>query len=143
MGNSQGTYLGSNIPQENIWDFAKQPDVVVINLGTNDSSYVKSDSAKKEEYTAAYVAFLKQVREKNPDAVIFATLGIMGADLYSCIEDAVECYVTETGDNKVHTMKFDTQSAEDGIAADWHPSEKTHEKAAEKLSGKIKEVMDW
>lgn len=143
MGNSPGTYLGSFVPQDTPWEFSKQPDVVVINLGTNDNSYVKNDSAKKEEFTTAYVAFLKQIREKNPDAVIFATLGIMGAELYSCIEDAVERYVEETGDAKVHTMKFDTQSMADGIAADWHPSEKTHEKAAEKLSGKIKEVMGW
>ena len=30
-------------------------------------------------------------------------------------------------------MMFENQSMDDGIAADWHPSEKTHEKAAEKL----------
>ncbi len=143
MGNSWGTYLGNFIPQETAWDFSKQPDVVVINLGTNDNSYVKNDSTKKEEYTVAYVAFLKQIRQKNPDATIFATLGIMGAELYPCVEDAVERYVTETGDTKVCTMKFDTQSMADGIAADWHPSEKTHEKAAEKLSQKIKETMGW
>lgn len=144
MGNSSGTYLADYVAQETAWDFARrQPDAVVINLGTNDNSYVKNDAAKKEEYTLAYVAFLKQVREKNPDAVIFATLGIMGAELYPCIEDAVDRYVKETGDAKVHTMKFDTQSMADGIAADWHPSEKTHEKAAEKLAAKIKEVMGW
>lgn len=144
MGNSGGTYQGSFVAQETVWDFAKrQPDVVVINLGTNDNSYVKNDAAKKEEYTTAYVAFLKQVREKNPEATIFCTLGIMGAELYPCIEDAVERYVKETGDAFVHTMKFDTQSMADGIAADWHPSEKTHEKAAEKLSKKIKETMGW
>lgn len=144
MGNSGGTYLGNYVAQETEWDFTKrQPDVVVINLGTNDNSYVKNDSAKKEEYTSAYMAFLKQVRENNPEATIFCTLGIMGAELYPCIENAVEQYVKETGDALVHTMKFDTQSMADGIAADWHPSEKTHEKAAEKLSAKIKEVMGW
>jgi len=143
LGNSYGTYLGSFVPQETAWDFAKQPDVVVINLGTNDNSYVKNDSAKKEKFTTAYAAFLKQVREKNPDAVIFATLGIMGAELYPCIEDAVERYIGETGDAGIYTMKFDTQNMADGIAADWHPSEKTHEKAAQKLSQTIKEAMGW
>lgn len=143
MGNSFGTYLGDFIPQETLWDFNRQPDAVVINLGTNDNSYVKGNSAKKEEFTVAYVSFLKQIREKNPDATLFATLGIMGADLYACVEDAVERYMNETGDTKVYAMKFDNQSAADGIAADWHPSEKTHEKAAEKLSQKIKEVMGW
>ena len=144
MGNSGGTYMGSFVAQETDWDFAKkQPELIVINLGTNDNSYVKNDAAKKEEYTVAYVAFLKQVREKNPDATILCTLGIMGAELYPCIEDAVERYVQETGDAKVHTMKFDTQSMSDGIAADWHPTEKTHTKAAEKLTAKIREIMGW
>ena len=144
MGNSSGTYLGDYVAQETPWDFSKRlPDVVVINLGTNDASYVKGNGAKKEEFTTAYVEFIKQVRAKNPDAAIFCTLGIMGADLYSCIEDAVDRYTAETGDAKVYTMKFDQQSQADGIAADWHPSEKTHEKASEKLSAKIKEVMGW
>lgn len=143
MGNSGGTYLGDFVAQERDWGFEELPDAIVINLGTNDASYVKNAADKKEEYTVAYVAFLKQVREKNPDATLFCTLGIMGADLYPCIEDAVARYIQETGDAKVHTMKFATQSSADGIAADWHPSEKTHEKAAEKLAAKIKEIMGW
>lgn len=144
MGNSGGTYQGSFVAQETEWDFAKrQPDVIVINLGTNDNSYVKNDSAKKDEFITAYADFIKQVREKNPDAAIFCTLGMMGAELYPSIEAAVKNYTAETNDTNVYTMKFDTQSMSDGIAADWHPSEKTHEKAAEKLSAKIKEVMGW
>lgn len=144
LGNSGGTYLGDYVAQDTGWDFTKhQPDVIVINLGTNDSSYVKSDAAKKEEFTAAYAEFLKQVRSKNPDATILCTLGILGAELYSCIEDATERYTAETGDVNIYTMKFDAQSMSDGIAADWHPSEKTHEKAAEKLAAKIAELMGW
>lgn len=144
MGNSGGAYLGDFVPQETKWEFTKyQPDVVVINLGTNDNSYVKNDAAKKEEYTMAYVEFIKQIRTKNPEATIVCTLGIMGAELYPCIEDAVIRYVKDSGDAKVHTMQFATQNMADGIAADWHPSEKTHEKAAEKLAEKIKEIMGW
>lgn len=144
MGNTGGTYLGEFVAQETEWDFSKcQPDAIVINLGTNDNSYVKNTGAKKEEFVLAYVEFLKQVREKNPNATVFCTLGIMGAELYPCIEDAAELYSEETGDSNIYTMKFAAQSMADGIAADWHPSEKTHEKAAEKLSAYIKEVMGW
>ena len=31
----------------------------------------------------------------------------------------------------------------DGLAADWHPTEKTHTKVAAKLTEKIKEIMSW
>lgn len=49
----------------------------------------------------------------------------------------------ETGDAKVYTMKFDVQQSSDGYGADWHPSEATHTKAADKLTAKIKEIMGW
>ena len=53
-----------------------------------------------------------------------------------------EQYSEETGDTKV---KFFTLSMQDenknGIAADWHPSEKTHEICAEKAVRTIKETL--
>ena len=143
LGFSYGNYLGQT-PYDTEWDFDKrQPDLIVINLGTNDESYTGTDQARREEYIAGYVAFLKQVRAKNPDAMIFCTLGIMGDGLYASLQTAVEQYQSETGDERVHTMRFTVQSMADGIAADWHPSEKTHERAAQKLVKEIQTVMGW
>ncbi len=144
MGFSYNTFNGEK-PQSVAWDFSKfQPEVVVINLGTNDDSYVQGDSDKAAEYTAAYVEFLKKVREKNPDARIFCTVGIMGTRIYTAVEDAYIEYMNETGDENVSVFMFDPQnSAEDGLAADWHPTEKTHQKASEKLAAEIKTVMGW
>lgn len=143
LGFSYGSYLGQT-PQEVAWDFGKrQPDVIVINLGTNDESYTGADQVRREEYIQGYVAFLKQVREKNPDAMLFCTLGIMGDGLYPSVQAAVEQYQSETGDERVHAMRFAVQSMADGIAADWHPSEKTHTRAAEKLTKEIQTVMGW
>lgn len=131
-------------PAKTDWDFTKfQPEAVVINLGTNDSSYVAHDATREAEFVDAYVAFIKQIREKNPDATIFCTLGIMGADLYPQIEQAVAKYTTQTGDKNVTSMQFDSQQMSDGICVDWHPSEKTNTKAAAKLSAYMKEVMGW
>ncbi len=128
-------------PVELTWDFTvRQPDVIVINLGTNDESYTGNDAARREEYRAAYVEFIKTVRTNNPDAKILCTLGMMGDGLYPTIETAVADYTAETGDSNVFAMKFDVQSASDGYGADWHPSAITHEKAAEKLVAKIKEI---
>lgn len=143
LGYTYTSYLGqSAIDVE--WDFSKrQPDLIVINLGTNDESYAGSDAAKREEYVTGYVAFLKEVRKLNPDATILCTLGIMGDGLYTSVQKAVEQYKTETGDTNIDSMKFDVQSPSDGYAADWHPTETTHTKEAEKLTAKIREIMGW
>lgn len=143
LGFSYGAYVGK-YAADVAWDFNKrQPDLIVINLGTNDETYTKTDAAKRDEYAAGYVEFLKMVRKNNPDATILCTLGIMGDGLYPSLEKAVEQYSTESGDTNVHTMKFDVQSPADGLAADWHPTEATHTKAADKLATEIKEVMGW
>lgn len=126
------------------WDFNKlQPDLVVINLGTNDDSYCKSDEDKKAEFTKEYVEFIKEVRAKNPNAQILCTLGIMGDNLYSSVAAAVEQYTTSTGDSKISSIKFEVQSSSDGFAVDYHPTEKTHTKAAQKLTNEIKTIMNW
>jgi len=144
LGFSYGTYLGSASPQKNAWDFTKrQPDLVVINLGTNDSSYVMDNPERKEEYVAGYVEFLKTVRRCNPEAKILCTLGIMGTDLCPAMEAAVDRYKKATGDTNIFSMRFEAQLPEDGYAADWHPTEKTHTKAAVKLADEIKRIMQW
>ncbi|MGN0598455.1 MAG: GDSL-type esterase/lipase family protein [Oscillospiraceae bacterium] len=127
------------------WDFSKrEPDVIVINLGTNDDSYCKSQEEKCEDFRENYVKFVKKIRENNPNAKIIGTLGIMGQNLYPYVEKALRDYSEETGDTNVDYLMFDQQNMnEDGIAADWHPSEKTHEKASDKLAEKIKESMGW
>ena len=125
------------------WDFsAFVPDYIVINLGTNDDSYVKGKQEKKDEYIKEYAEFLKTVRKDNPDAHIIGALGLMGDSLYSSVEKAFEQYTADTGDTNVSTFHLSVQDMNaNGIAADWHPSEKSHEIAAEELAGYIESLM--
>ena len=144
LGFSYNKFANTTAPQDIEWDFSKYtPDVVVINLGTNDDSYVKGDSDKKQEYIDGYRAFLETVREKNPDAEIFCTLGLMGQGLCSAVEEMLYYYKDETGDEKVHFIQLDVQDASLGYAADWHPVEANHETAANKVAEEIKTVMGW
>ena len=141
LGFSYGTFH-KQIVADALWDFsAFRPDLVVINLGTNDDSYTLGRPEREEEYRAAYVAFLKVVRKNNPDAVILCTLGIMGDRLYPTVVQAVADYTAETGDANIRTMKFDVQLPDDGYTADWHPTVVTHGKAAERLTAEIRRVM--
>ena len=134
LGFSWGNTIFGINPGNVSWNFdSYQPDYVVINLGTNDSTYTKKNADRLKEYVDAYIAFLKQVRQKNPKAQIICCLGMMGDDLYISMAQAVSKYSSETGDTKVSALRLKPQQMSDSICADWHPSEKTHEKASKVL----------
>ena len=116
---------------------------MVINLGTNDSSYCGSSSKKRLEFRQGYKDFIKLVREKNPEAHILCVLGLMGSDLFGEINAAVNEIKTETNDKKVSALRLNNQSESDGIAADWHPTERTNKKAATTVILEIKKLMGW
>lgn len=138
LGFTWGNKIFGKSPASIEWEFASfQPDIVVINLGTNDSSYTQGLAGRVTEFTDAYKTFIYDVRAKNPAAQIICSLGIMGQDLCTAVENAVKTYIGETDDEKVSTLRYAQHSMSDGIAADWHPSEKTHAKAATKLVDKI------
>ncbi|MCM1314816.1 MAG: GDSL-type esterase/lipase family protein [Alistipes senegalensis] len=123
------------------WDFTKKPnDVVVINLGTNDYSYVSKDfDNRSQEYVDGYVEFLETVRECNPDAYIICTMGIMGGqEMCPLIEQAVSDFSKKNNDKKIMSYESPIQNFnDDGIGSDWHPSEVTQQKNAYILADKI------
>lgn len=124
------------------WDFTKrQPDAVVLNLGTNDDSYTKDIASRQEEYASEYTKFLKIVRKCNPNALLLCTLGIMGDRLFPFIQHAVQACQEETGDTNIYTMKFPVQNAFDGYSANFHPSIITHNKAAKKLTEELQKLL--
>lgn len=127
------------------WDFSEwQPDVVVINAGTNDKSWTKGIDQRVDTFGSAYYDLICQVREKNPDAYIICSLGAMGNDLMPEIEEQVAAYSANTGDYRVTTFEFANQNGyRDGYGADYHPSAKTHQKMADKLAPFIAELMNW
>lgn len=142
IGFSYGCFEGI-YPQDVAWDFSvRQPDLVVINLGTNDDSFTGENLALQEEYCREYQHFIKTVRRNNPTAKILCMLGIMGERLCPMVEKAVLEYSSETGDQNIRFAHFTEQLIEDGRAADWHPSQLTHRKAAEKLSALVRDYLN-
>lgn len=125
------------------WKFeTRSHDVVVINLGTNDSSYVTKDpETRAQEFINGYMDFLKTVREKNPEAYIICTLGTMGDELYEYVAKAVEQYRTDTGDQRIMSYHSTVQNQADGIGSDWHPSAVTQQKSAYVLADKICQAL--
>ena len=143
LGFSYGVYEGG-VPQDVRWDFSiRQPDLIVINLGTNDDSYCLDHADRQQHYCDEYVSFLKTVRRCNPGAKILCTLGIMGDRLYPFVEKAAAAYTAQTGDSNIACMPFVPQLLEDGYTADYHPTAVTHGKASAKIAAEIRRLMGW
>lgn len=144
LGFSYGKCCGAPAPQEIPWDFSvRQPELIVVNLGTNDDSYCLDHPDRQAQYCSAYAAFLKRLRRCNPSARLLCTLGIMGDRLYPYVEKAAAAYVDQTGDRNISCMAFVPQLPEDGYAADYHPTQATHTKAAGRLADEIRRLTGW
>lgn len=126
------------------WSFEPKPQVVVINLGTND--FARGDLGQ-EEFQGAYSAFLATVREKNPDAWIICMIGplLYGTGLTSAttyINAAVDA-AKAAGDTKVQVLDVGQQDATKGTGCDWHPSVAEHTIMADKLVTALKAALNW
>ena len=121
--------------QELLWDFSKwQPEKILVNLGTNDLSWVKGREMRKEMYKKLYKEFLQLVRSKNPGAMILCVLGIMGTELNEYMVKAVNEYRAESGDLRIHAMTLQEQDwKQDGYGSNFHPNEKTQKRLAQKI----------
>ncbi len=121
------------------WDFSKYvPDVIVINLGTNDQSWVRQIPEREELFSTEYTRFLTFIREKNPNAYIVCTYGIMG----TALADVLTKTVAGMNDDKITHFPLTEHLAEDGYGADWHPSAISHIKVADKLAPYINSIFE-
>ncbi len=137
-------YIGRPDAYQKPWDFeSHKNDVVVVNLGTNDNTYVSKEfETRSLEFTAGYVKFLEKIRKNNPDAYIICTLGTMGCtEEYPCIEAAVKEFRETTGDTRIMCYQSETHTQSDGFGSDWHPNEGTQQRSAYVLADKICQAL--
>jgi lysophospholipase L1-like esterase len=126
------------------WDFTSyQPDVVVINLGTNDFS--TDGDPSETEFVAAYTDFLAHIRSKYPKAHVLCLIPTLlgGADLTTA-QSHIEKAVSErnaAGDAKVtsHSLSFE----QSGWGCDWHPSASTHASMGAALTSELELLLGW
>ena len=133
-----------------VWDFAAwSPDVVVINLGTNDFGVSDPQGAG---WTAAYRALIQRLRRQYPQAWIYPTLGTMLGDWPAPRKPAstIRGYLTTitrefnaAGDTKVRFIDFGTQKPENGYGGSYHPSAKTHALMARQLVKTLRADLGW
>ena len=119
-----------------VWDSKAryEPDIVIINLGTNDISWVRGIEDRRLNYVAQLRHLIEAVHRRSPGAAIVCCLGIMGEALNESVKEAVELFKKDFPKVKAEFLPFTQQLESDGIGADWHPSPTTHKKVATQLT---------
>jgi lysophospholipase L1-like esterase len=127
------------------WDFSQyQPDLVCINLGTND---VSTKGYDPDSLKRAYTTFLKTVRSHYPNARIVFLCGSMlyGPELEVAKKtlNEVTKAANDAGDRHVYRFDFTPQTGDLDYGADWHPSLAQHQKMAAELVAFLRPLMQW
>lgn len=138
------------------WDFKSWiPQLVVINLGTNDFA---TGPPPEDEFVRAYFNLLLKIKNHYPKATIICLDGPMLINgwpkdpdsgmpvntkslLRLYIQNAVNLMKYE-GYSRIYTFSL-TTNGQFGYGANWHPNVKQHQYNAAELTGFIQEVMNW
>lgn len=136
------------------WGFTTPaPDVVVINLSTND--FAQGDPGNP--FVQAYEAFLHQLRQHYPSAYIVCALSPMLGDPNHATSggyvQTAAAQARSAGDMRVSTLQvaadggtfsgFATQLASNGYGCDYHPTVKTHQLMGTQLAAAIPSIVGW
>ncbi len=99
-------------------------DMIIINLGENDSVAVNAGSPIAD-FTAKYVAWLTDLRLANPDAVIICTYGMMGQQ--QNMKNGITAAVNQMNDSKIMAYYYTNKASSD------HPTVDVHKACAQEL----------
>jgi lysophospholipase L1-like esterase len=117
------------------WNFSLFiPDLVVINLGTNDSS---TQGDPGQPFIDAYVAFIRRIRLHYPSAWILCI------DATAAVTSDIAQVVSTThagGDMKIEAF---TLTGQNGSGCDGHPNVASDALMGASLAGEIRRVMGW
>ncbi|MBN2197154.1 MAG: hypothetical protein JW751_30390 [Polyangiaceae bacterium] len=123
------------------------PDVIVVSLGTNDFNLGLGPFPGEEEFVGAYVAFVRTLRSRHPDAKVLLTEGAIvndTADPEWPQKTVLGRYLAETvrrlGDANV---AFVVSQHYPGDATDAHPTGEHHLAMARDLAGPIAALAGW
>jgi hypothetical protein len=122
------------------WDHSKFiPDIVVINLGTNDDQYLlplKGEIQVEEasNFKKAYKTFLDLIFKTYPKCQVIASVGMIKVSMVTkLIEEVIKDYP-----HPISFLPFDSLKVGGYMANGGHPNKAMHEEAAKELVKVIK-----
>lgn len=127
---------------EPVWDFRRfTPDIVCINLGTNDFSTTGVDPIA---YEAAYLTFVNRILKQYPQARIVCLLGPMlnSPDVKAILHRVANVANQNLGTPRVFHFEMTAQGSL-GYGADWHPSKAQAFLNGKELTAYLRGLMNW
>jgi lysophospholipase L1-like esterase len=119
------------------WTAPLHPDVIVVNLGTNDFNAAADDPS--QPFQEAYLAFVRTLRTLHPDALIVAAFGGMlgddGPPSLSRLRDSIRAVLAArmlAGDARLAALEFPRNGPAD-LGCAWHPDAHKHAVMADQL----------
>ena len=114
------------------YSFARQADIVVINLGTNDRGL----HANVNDFEDAYVRLLDNIFKKNgEDCVVYCLWGVMNDAYNTYIQAAIARYQEDHPNAQIHILPLPQATFTE---AGGHPSEGDNTRYMLMLEAKIK-----
>lgn len=114
-------------------DTFPEPDYIVINLGTNDNSYIREREERLKLFKNEYKKFIINLRKLYTMPKIFIAYGVMDTALLPAIRDLVKEYKEQSGDENLLFVKLEQQKASEGTGAAGHPGIAVNKRVADSL----------
>ena len=127
-------HSGAELSDSALYSFDRKPDLVVINIGTNDVYCKDEEQITEEAFRTAYRDFLNLVREKNgEDCKILCLYNAMN-DTY---QDVIHSIAEELGGEASGIWEYQLPRANNGE----HPNIAEHRNYADLLLPLIKDIL--
>ena len=119
------------------WDFSKNtPDMICINLGTNDNA---GGNLSKEKYIAAYKEFLKRLQTYYPGKPIVNLVGpLYNTKQYQYMAEWIGEATKEF--KNTHIIKLPKGRGKEDLGAAWHPNKAHHIRMGEFLGPELLKI---
>jgi len=129
--------------EQPLYDFAEKPDVICINLGTNDFSTSGADSAL---YVSNYFRLIDTIQTKYHMPEIVCLLGpMMNGSSLDAARKYIKFIADSTNSKKKGNVSFFEMSTQGslGYAVHYHPTLAQHSKNAMELTEYLQTLMNW
>lgn len=129
------------------WNFENNtPDVIVLNLGTNDATVIDVNediSRGVKKFEKDYYEFLKMIREKNgKEPWIICALGSMDYFLFDNIKKVSASFSKDNKDERIKCFKYGRIRFADGYGACGHPNVTTQTRMGNEIADYISELLN-